>query len=341
MNDGLTSSVTAIVVSWNGKKWLRKCLDSLLKQDHQRLEIILIDNHSSDGSVSYVRKRFPRVKVLQTRNQGYGHACNVGVAQATGDFLLFFNEDMYVAKDFTSQLLRAYHRLSPQEKARFGTLGCPLNHYDGTPTYSKPQWGQGIDVMGAPLINFRRSKLFFNSGCPLLIRRDTFLKVGGFCDNFFLYSEDLDLCWRMNIFGYQHFFTNSTALYHYGGGVIGQFSPAKMRHYVHGELNCVMNNYSVVVLVPALLYMLIFYCFAAIGFLVTGRRQYWAVGLVTIASEFRHNLNKMLRFRRKVQQQRVTSDWRLLGRISLLPSRMRNAIRNKHFVMTKGVTHEK
>ncbi len=313
--------ISIIIVNYNGKKWLKKLFDSLLSQTYKNFEIIFVDNNSNDGSVDYIKDNYQLVKIVRSKNLGYGHACNMGAQSAKGDFLMFFNEDMYVEKDFIFKFITQYNLI--QNKSVVGTIGCAIVDYEEQNLSGNLGYGSTIDFIAAPVINFDKDKIFHNTGCPLFITRSVFKKVGGFCENFFLYSEDVDLCWRLNLMGYKHFFLNDTYLYHYGGGVIGTFSPEKLSYYVKGEFNCIMNNYSLLFLPFALSYFLFFYISLSIGYVLTGKFKYAKNITFTILNEAIYNLRAILAFRNSVQAKRVISDWQLIHKINFMPQRLK------------------
>ena len=93
--------VSIIIVNYNGKKFLEKCLNSLMKIDYKPYEIILVDNSSSDGSVEFVETNYPKISIVKLeKNYGYAKANNIGVQKATGEFIQFLNNDTEVKPDF-------------------------------------------------------------------------------------------------------------------------------------------------------------------------------------------------------------------------------------------------
>ena len=315
--------VSIILVNWNGRKWLKKCLDSLKSQTFKNFEVVMVDNSSTDDSVDFVKINYPFVKIFSSENKGFGHACNLGAKKARGEFLMFFNEDMFVDKIFLEVFIREYEKI--ENKNLVGTIGCSIASYDRTiPECAKKMYGFGIDLMGAPMLNLKPDNIFHNTGCPLFISRLLFIKIGGFCENIFIYSEDIDICWRLNIYGYKHYFIKSIAIYHFGGGVMGSFSNKKLANYIKGEINALINNYSWPFLIIGFFYFIVSYLLLFTMYLIAGRPSYSKTIVLTIYHEFGYNLENILAFRKKVQSNRKISDWQLLGKIRVFPSRIRN-----------------
>lgn len=319
--------ISIVIVNWNGQKWLDQCLSSLVRQTYRSYEIILVDNSSTDDSVSFTQKNYPAVIILNSENKGYGHACNLGAKEAKGQFIMFFNEDMHVDADFLEKYLTYYQ--SVEDKDHLGTIGCSISDYDKSKSGSSGAYGMAIDIMGTPTPNAKPETIFHNSGCPFFISRQLFLNTGGFCPNIFLYSEDLDLCWRLNLYGYRHYYASDIHIYHYGGGVVGGFSPEKLSYYIRGELNSILNNYSSVMLPFALIYFSIFYILLAASYFFRGKTSYSKKVYSSIFNEIRYNLKDIISFRRIVQSRRKVTDWELMKRINIIPSRLRNLKYNR------------
>ena len=93
--------VSVIIVNWNGRKWLEKCLDSLRVQTYKNFEVIFVDNASTDDSVDFVEKNYPEVVILKSdRNLGFAGGNNLGIDNSKGEFILFLNNDTWVKEDF-------------------------------------------------------------------------------------------------------------------------------------------------------------------------------------------------------------------------------------------------
>jgi len=103
MNQPLTS---IIIVNFNGEKYLNECLESLKKISYTNFEIILVDNHSSDNSIKFVRSFYPEIKIIELQeNLGFAEPNNIGARKAKGDFLLFLNNDTVVRPNFLKELI--------------------------------------------------------------------------------------------------------------------------------------------------------------------------------------------------------------------------------------------
>ena len=100
-------NISAIVVNWNGKEVLSGCLRSLLDQDYEDYEVLVVDNGSEDGSQSLVKKEFPSIKLIENEaNLGFGPAVNKGFEKAEGDYFIFLNNDLALEPDCLGQLAK-------------------------------------------------------------------------------------------------------------------------------------------------------------------------------------------------------------------------------------------
>ena len=100
-----------------------------------------------------------------------------------------------------------------------------------------------MDFFGFPIKNNNPDDIFIISGCPFLITKELFLTSGGFNENIFLYGEDMDLSWRLTIFGYSNYIDHDNHIFHYGGGTTGNFGPAKIANNIYSSWIPIFTNY--------------------------------------------------------------------------------------------------
>lgn len=265
MKDAPLTSI--IVLNFNGREHLPDCLGSLLGLDYprDRLEIVVVDNGSTDGSLDWVRQYHPGVRIADLgANLGFAEGNNRGAAEARGEILVFLNTDTRV----TPGWLRA--------------LVAPLagDDRDTAATASKMlDWeGRGLDfpvyatLLGMPYASrdarqFRDPEdydsphyLLFPSGGAMAIRRDVFLDAGGFDADYFMYHEDVDLGWRLWLLGHRVLYVPTAVVHHRSGGSAG--SDPALLHYLNerNALYTIMKNAGdawLARLLPLLLFWLI------------------------------------------------------------------------------------
>ena len=227
--------LSIVIINWNSHAYLRECLKSLGgKDDDLTWEIIVIDNASFDGSAQIVATEFPGVKFIQCeRNLGFSGGNNQAARQAKGDLLLFLNPDTLVESDAPVQLAKAMRQL-PEA----GAVGARLLNTDRTLQTSCIQSFPTIinQILDSDLLRgwFPRSKLWgmaalFEaskeplpveavSGACLMIKREIFERVGGFNEHYFMYSEDIDLCFKTHHAGFKNYYVPTASVIHHGGG---------------------------------------------------------------------------------------------------------------------------
>lgn len=213
-----------IIVNYNGKHLLEKNLQSVVDTDYENFEIVVVDNASVDGSIKYLRKNFPTIKIVESKeNLGFGRGNNLGVKEYPNfDAYLFLNNDVSVPKDWLGKLV-----VTLQEKNDAGAVGPKI-------LYSKEKLGNDSRIINSagiyvdkhfmPYDRFDKEEdnSKFNvveevdaiMGGAFLIRRDVFEKTGGFNPKMFLYYEDIDLSLRIRDLGYKIYYNGNAEVYH-------------------------------------------------------------------------------------------------------------------------------
>jgi len=226
--------LSIIIVNWKSADYLRQCLRSIHETVRNvSFEVIVIDNASYDGSETMVRKEYPSVRFIQSsENLGFARANNHAFKASSGKFILFLNPDTEVQGNAIEILLGQLRKLP-----RAGAAGCTLLNTDHTvqtsciqpfPTISN----QALD-MEVLRERFPRMKLWgmqalysdsdvpavveVISGACLMVRRDVFEAVGMFSTDYFMYTEDIDLCYKIRTSGYKAYYVKDARVIHHGG----------------------------------------------------------------------------------------------------------------------------
>ena len=227
--------LSIIIVNYNVRDFLHHALVSLQKAMRwMKGEVIVVDNASDDGSVEMVRRRFPRVHLIASKiNLGFAKANNLGLKRARGKFLLLINPDTLVQEDTLRVMLRFF-----EENHDVGLAGCKILNPDGTfqlacrRSFPRP-WAAFTKMVGLSAL-FPNSRLFgrYNltylspdetyeidavSGSFMMVRREAFDQVGGLDEDFFMYGEDLDWCYRIQRAGWKNYYVHTTQIIHYKG----------------------------------------------------------------------------------------------------------------------------
>ncbi len=228
--------VSAIIVNWNGKNETADCIESLLKQDCSDLEIIVSDNGSTDGSNEFIQANFSSVKLLENgKNLGFGAAVNRGLAAASGDYLIFLNNDLVLdstcIRELT-ELLESDDRIGAavpkilyhEQPGTLNSFGV-LIHYTGIACPNR------IDQQDRPDLALTETAC----GGIFMFPRNVYDAVGGFDEDLFLYHEDHDLSWRVRLLGWKIVATPNAVCYHhykFNKGIKKFYSSEKNRLHI-------------------------------------------------------------------------------------------------------------
>ena len=208
--------VSIIIVNYNGKHHLEKCLESLMKIDYENYEIILVDNNSADGSREFVEKLYTSVKIIKLdKNYGFAEPNNIGTKSAKGDLLLFLNNDTIVTFNFLSELVNVLNK-EPDITICQSLLLKPNGDIDSSGDY--------IDVLGRAYSSRKKvnevKDIFSARGASMIIRKKNFVELGGFEKTFFASFEDVALGWKAWLWGYRVVIVPKSIVYHLGGQTI-------------------------------------------------------------------------------------------------------------------------
>lgn len=235
MSAGFAPDMAVVVVSYETRELLRACLESVRAE--APAEVVVVDNASRDGSAGMVRAAFPEVRLLDNAgNPGFGAAANQGIAACRSPYVLLLNGDTRVRPGALEVLGR---ELAGHPRA--AVAGPQLLNADGTRQPSVFPFLKPFEVLAMnTYLNrlVRRTPRFrpvyfpppageapWVKGAALAIRREAFEAVGGFDEGYFLYAEEMDLCWRLRAAGWEVRFTPDARVVHEEGASTGGLRP--------------------------------------------------------------------------------------------------------------------
>lgn len=244
--------VSLITVNYNGKDFLEPLLDSIRGQDFppELVEVILVDNGSSDGSLELLQARYPEVRLIaNSDNLGFAKANNQAAEIARGRYLALINNDMRLEPDWLSRMV-AYLDAAPDDMRCISSKivnwdGTLIDFMGGTVAFN----GMGFQTnfrapVNAPAAKEYPEELFFACGGAMLIARDVYLEVGGFDEDYFAYFEDIDLGWRLWVLGYRVGFCGAAVAYHRFNGTSKKFGwHKKLVLFERNSLYTLIKNY--------------------------------------------------------------------------------------------------
>ena len=224
--------LSIIIVSWNTRDLLAQCLQSVYDTVHGlEFQVFVVDNASSDGSAAMVRERFPQVRLIEnTKNVGFARANNQAIREAGGQYILLLNSDARVMGDSVLQMARFM-----DGRAEVGIVGPPLVFPDGRPQLA---WGPlpslasevwslfGLDrLRSSGAWRSDSSQRFLEtgwvSGACMMVRRRVIEQVGLLDEEYFMFSEEIDLCYRARKAGWKIIHLPTALAIHVGGGSTG------------------------------------------------------------------------------------------------------------------------
>ncbi|MEO0898320.1 MAG: glycosyltransferase family 2 protein [Bacteroidota bacterium] len=247
------NAVTVVILNWNGKKFLQDFLPSVLATTYPMTRILVVDNGSTDDSVSFTKENFPGVDVLElAENHGFAEGNNRAMAEIDSPYLVLLNSDVEVTPSWLEPMvrlmderpelaaiqpkIRAYHQKDHFEYAgasggyldKYGYPFCRGRVFD-TLEKDNGQYDQPIDV-------------FWATGAAIMIRKSVIDEIGLFEKDFFAHMEEIDFCWRAQNHGYKLACQPASVVYHVGGGTLPQGNPRKTYLNARNGLSMMYRN---------------------------------------------------------------------------------------------------
>lgn len=239
-------NVSIVIPNYNGMEYLKDCLDSLQEQDMENMEILLVDNGSEDGSISFIKEEYPNVKLLELKkNYGFCRAVNVGIHASESPYVILLNNDTRVEKGFVKSLWQGI-----QSKPKCFSCGSkmikmhhPTKIDDAGDYYCALGWAfaYGKD---RPVENYEKERRIFAACAGAAIyRKEVFQEIGYFDEKHFAYLEDIDIGYRAKIFGYENWYLPEAVVYHVGSGTSGsRYNEFKIHHSSRNNVYMLYKN---------------------------------------------------------------------------------------------------
>jgi len=275
-----------VILNWNGEKFLRQFLPSVIEHSHQLADVCVIDNNSKDNSVAFIEQNFPEVQIVShDDNYGFAGGYNKGLTFIDNEYYILLNSDVEVTPGWIQPML-SYIGSQPD------MVACQPKILD----FHRKEWfeyagaaGGYIDKDGFAFCAGRifyefekdesqyleNTEVFWASGAALLIKRSAWQEVNGLDTDFFAHMEEIDLCWRLKNRGYKIGACRESVVYHYGGGTLDRQSPFKSYLNFRNNLYMIVKNYRSGSLFLKLFRRLSLDGFAGIRFLSEGKTKHF------------------------------------------------------------------
>jgi GT2 family glycosyltransferase len=275
------TKVAVVILNYNGKHHLQKFLPSVIKHS-QGHTIYVVDNCSTDDSLTFVKSNFPEVKVIKNQeNFGYAGGYNEALKKINAPYFILLNSDVEVSEHWVNPLLTMMEN-NPKAAA------CQPKLLDYTKRdHFEYAGGSGgfIDAFGYPFCRGRlfdklekdhaqynsSSEVFWASGACLFLRAEAFHRAGGLDGDFFAHMEEIDLCWRMKNLGYTIHVVPESTVYHLGGGTLQKQSTKKTYLNFRNNISTLFKNEPSVKLLYKIPVRLLLDGVAGLKFLLSGQ----------------------------------------------------------------------
>ncbi len=227
--------VSVVVVSWNRRDLLRECLESLTRQSHSCLEVVLVDNGSTDDSAGMADREFAGrlgLKVVRSAvNLGFCAGNNLGIRNCSGELIALLNNDAVAGPEWVAALVRAFHHgddvgmaaskiLVYEDPSRIDKVGH-LIYPDGQ------NRGRGSGERDRGQFD-TEEEVLWPDGCAAMYRRAMLDEIGGFDEDFFAYADDAELGLRARIAGWRCWYVPSAVVRHHRGSSLGLLSSRRL-----------------------------------------------------------------------------------------------------------------
>ncbi len=241
-------SASLIVLNWNGRELLTRCLPSVLAQEYPEAEVLVVDNGSTDGSLEWLASAYPQVRLLpQGRNLGYAGGMNAGLRVAQGELIAFLNNDVILRPDWLRQLAGVM-----VADRRIGVAGCKLLYPEGNLIqhaggilryplalpdhygFRQPDTGQFDAIRDVDYV----------TGAAFVARREMLDQIGAFDEGFYFYFEDTDLCFRARAAGWRVVVVPQAVATHLESATAVRDSPSYYTLFHRGRLHFVLKHYT-------------------------------------------------------------------------------------------------
>jgi GT2 family glycosyltransferase len=260
--------ISVIILNWNGIHHLESCLDALSAQTYSPVEVIVVDNGSTDGSLEWVRTHFPGARLIENgKNLGFGGGTNVGILAARGKYVMILNNDTRLDPGCVDALKESIEKdkkygacaskiLLQEEGDRIDAAGiviCPDGLSIGRGRLEKSD------------LYDREMEVFFASGCACLYRREMLEDIGLFDEDFFAYAEDTDMGWRARLAGWRCIYSPKAVVFHLHSASSGPYSHLKAYLVERNRIWVAVKNFPVPLLIVGQCFALWRYLWQAYG----------------------------------------------------------------------------
>jgi GT2 family glycosyltransferase len=280
-------NIAVVILNWNGINFLKKFLPTLIKYSSlEGVKIFIADNGSQDDSVSFTKKNYPEINIIQfDKNYGFAEGYNKALYQIEAKYFVILNSDVEVTENWISPLIELM-----ENDDNIAACMPKIKSYSNNNFFEYAGAAGGfIDKFGYPfcrgriLSNIEEDKgqyddtkeIFWATGACMFVRANLYKRAGGFDGFFFAHMEEIDLCWRLKNMGYKIMYSPKSTIYHVGGGTLPNNNPHKLFLNYRNNLILLYKNLPSNKLFIILFLRLILDCFSATIYLLNFQFRYF------------------------------------------------------------------
>lgn len=239
--------ISIIIPNWNGKRFLKTCLDSIYNQSSNNFEIIFVDDCSTDDSIEFVKKNYPDIKIVEKkRNSGFPSSVNLGIKAAKGKFVALLNNDTELDKDWIKEIITA-----AEEYPEAGFFASKMLDFKNRSIIDscgdEIAWSgrsYKIGELEKDGEKFNKNRFVFGACAGAAVyKKEVFDKIGLFDEDFSFYLEDVDIDFRAQLAGFKCLFVSKARVYHIGSATAGKKSPFSFKMMIKNHYHVIYKNF--------------------------------------------------------------------------------------------------
>lgn len=320
--------VAVVILNWNGKKFLEQFLPFAVAHTGTDAQIYVADNASTDDSLTFLKKNYPAVKIIENPvNGGFAVGYNMALNRIKADYYVLLNSDVEVTPGW---LKAPVEMLVKNESVAAVQPKIKSFSEPGKFEYAGAAGGY-IDVYGYPFCRGRifdtiendegqyndEKEIFWASGACLFIKALLFHEMGGFDEDLFSHQEEIDLCWRMKLKGHKIMYCPQSEVLHFGGGMLPKSNPFKTYLNFRNNLIIICKNHPARALKKMMYQRMVLDGFAALWFLLKAEfGNFWAIARAH--AHFYRTFPKTWAKRKAIQKTIITPEVSAIYRKSIV-----------------------
>lgn len=235
----MNPSVAIVILNWNGRTHLERFLPSVMASTYPALQVVIVDNASTDDSIAYIQQYFPAISIVRlSQNFGYAGGYNAGLRQVRADYYILLNSDVEVRPGWVEPVIDLMER-----DRSIAVCQPKILMYDNKQLFEYAGASGGwLDNLGYPFARGRIfdvcepdqgqydsvAPIFWASGAAMFVRSAVYHELSGLDEFFFAHQEEIDFCWRVQLAGYKVYACPLSVVYHVGGGTLPKGNKRKV-----------------------------------------------------------------------------------------------------------------